>query len=340
MGQRKNVKLENIAEALGVSIVTVSNALKGRKGVSAELRQKIIQAAGEMGYHTVRRDGQKKKESYLIGVIVAERYVKEFPSFYMEVYKYIAQEAMKRGSLTVLEVATPEKESLQQAFSAFQECRVSGVILIGELKRSYIEAVRTAYRTVPVVCVDYYDVYEDMDYIVTDGFGGMEQMTRLMLKEGITDLAFVGTVNSTKNITDRYLGYCKALDRAGIEDAKNQIIPDRDPEGEVYGLDQELPERIPKGFVCNCDRSALAIIEKLKERGLRVPEDVSVVGFDNYPPGTGRQLTTYRNDEKVLASLSIHTMIRRIEGRMKPEGVRIVEGSVVRGESVKFRRRQ
>lgn len=342
MGQKKRVKLENIAEKLGVSIVTVSNALKGKKGVSEEMREKIARTAEEMGYRMERRENVKNRESYLIGVIVAERYVKEFPSFYMEVYKNITQEAMKRGSLTVLEVATVEKENLEHEFSAFQECRISGVILIGELKRDYIEAVRKKYKELPIVCVDYYDVYEDMDYIVTDSFGGMEQMTRLLIKEGITDLAFVGTVTATKNITDRYLGYCKALDRAGLEEAKRNIIPDRDVDGEVYEDRLKLPEKLPKGFVCNCDRTALILMKKLRERGIRIPEDISVVSFDNYPPdaGMGIQLSTYQNSAKTLAGLSIHTMLRRIEGKRKPEGIRFVEGDVVLGETVRFKRRQ
>lgn len=340
MGQKKKVKLETIAEKLGVSIVTVSNALKGKKGVSGEMREKIIRTAQQMGYQSVQRE-KKTRDSHIIGAIVAERYVREFPSFYMEVYKSISQEAMKRGSLTMLEVATREKENLEEKFSAFQDCGIEGVILIGEMKKEYIDAVRSEYKNVPIVCVDYYDVYDDMDYIVTDGFGGMEQMTRLMIKEGIRDLAFVGTVNATKNITDRYLGYCKALDKAGIEDAKHHIIADRDSAGEVFDLNPQLPEKLPQGFVCNCDRTAFAIIRKLKERGMRVPEDISVVGFDNYPPdANGGRLTTYQNDEQLLANLSIHTMIRRIEGRKKPEGIRIVEGSVVHGESVKYRRRQ
>ncbi len=341
MGQKKKVKLEDIAEKLGVSIVTVSNALKGKKGVSDEMREKITRTAQEMGYHSVQRE-KKTRDSHMIGAIVAERYVREFPSFYMEVYKNISQEAMKRGSLTMLEVASQEKENLEEKFSAFQDCEVKGVILIGEMKKGYIDAVRREYKNVPIVCVDYYDIYEDMDYIVTDGFGGMEQMTRLMIKEGIRDLAFVGTINATKNITDRYLGYCKALDRAGIEDAKYNIIPDRDSAGEVFDLNPQLPEKLPQGFVCNCDRTAFVVIRKLKERGIRVPEDISVVGFDDYPPDAsgGRRLSTYQNDEQILARLSIHTMIHRIEGKKKPEGIHIVEGSVVLGESVKFRRRR
>lgn len=339
MGQKKKVKLEDIADRLGVSIVTVSNALKGKKGVSGEMRERITRTAQEMGYQTEKRV-QKKKGGYLIGVIVAERYVREFPSFYMEVYKCITQEAMKRGCLTVLEVATEEKENLVQEFAAFQESRISGIILIGELKPDYIQMVRETYKTQPVVCVDYYDICDGMDYIATDSFGGMEQLTRLLIKEGITDLAFVGSVMATKNITDRYLGYCKALDRAGLEDAKMNIIEDRDENGEVYGVDLELPERLPKGFVCNCDRTAFALMKKLKERGIRIPEDVSVVGFDNYPPDVSgeKKLTTYQNDGQMLARLSVRTVIRRIEGRRKAEGIRIVEGSIVKGETVRFKK--
>lgn len=342
MGQKKRVKLEDIADKLGVSIVTVSNALKGKKGVSGEMREKITRTAQEMGYRPDNREKKKKKGGYLIGVIVAERYVREFPSFYMEVYKCITQEVMKRGCLTVLEVATEEKERLKQEFAAFQESRISGIILIGELKPDYIQMVRKTYKTQPVVCVDYYDVYDEMDYIVANSFSGMEQMTRLLIKEGITDLAFVGNVMATKNITDRYLGYCKALERAGIEAAKTNIIKDRDENGEVYGVELELPERLPKGFVCNCDRTAYVLMRKLKERGIRIPEDVSVVGFDHYPPDAsgGKELTTYQNDGQMLARLSVRTLIRRIEGRRKAEGIRIVEGSIVRGETVRFRRRQ
>ena len=82
MGQKKNVKMEDIAETLGVSVVTVSNALKGKKGVSDSLRKKIADTAEKMGYRTVVRE-KKEEKSYIIGVAVAEKYVKEFPYGYI-----------------------------------------------------------------------------------------------------------------------------------------------------------------------------------------------------------------------------------------------------------------
>lgn len=336
MGQRKDVKLEDIADELGVSIVTVSNALKGKKGVSESTRNRILSVAEKLGYHM---DSKAKSpgHSYVIGVVVAERYVKEFPSFYLEIYKYIAQDVAKRGHLTILEVVTPEKEMQRETISL--ENGLAGVIMIGEFGQGYFEAVRDYYSAIPLVYVDYYDVYDDMDYIVTDGFGGMEQMTRMLIKAGYRDLTFVGSVNATKNITDRYLGFCKALEKAGIEE-QNPVIPDRDFSEGDYRLDVDLPDKLPEGFVCNCDRTALLVMEKLGERGVQIPEDVAVVSFDGYPDveHEGICLSTYRNDGKALAHISVNTLLRRIEGR-KPAGVRIVEGAVEQGNTVGNRRK-
>lgn len=146
--------------------------------------------AGE-DYADSRRDGvpqhaagEKAHKSYIIGVAVAEKYVKEFPSFYMDIYQRIAGEAVKRGHLTVLEVVTPEKEELEKSFEPFLEQKIAGLILIGELKKEYIQAIRKSYD-IPIVCVDYYDIYEDLDYIITDGFGGMHSDDRAASGTGI-----------------------------------------------------------------------------------------------------------------------------------------------------------
>lgn len=337
MGQKKEVKLEDIADKLGVSIVTVSNALTGKKGVSEELREKIKSMANEIGYkvnNTYKEN--KEKKSYLIGVLVAERYVKEFPSFYMEIYRRIAQETSKKGHLTLLEVVTYEKENMNEEYLAFSKGQLSGIIIIGELNEKYINAINKACN-VPIVCVDHYDIYNNMDYIISDSFGGMEKMTELLINQGYTDLAFVGTPTATKNIADRYLGYCKALKKAGLDEVSQNIIYDRDFSHGDYRLYVEVPKKLPEAFVCNCDKTAIMLIENLAQKGIKVPEDVSVVGYDNYYAQTknGLKLTTYENDERIIARISVSTLLKRIEGKGSPEGVRIVEGYIIEGNTLK-----
>ena len=91
MGQRKDVKMDDIAQALGVSTVSVFNSLKGKKGVSDALRARVLGMAETMGYQAPPPASGAKRGGYKIGVIVAERYVKEYPSFYMEVYQQLAR---------------------------------------------------------------------------------------------------------------------------------------------------------------------------------------------------------------------------------------------------------
>ena len=118
------------------------------------------------------------------------------------------------------------------------------------------------------------------------------------------------------------------------------VIPDRDENRYSYKIDVEVPEKLPDGFVCNCDKAAKTLLYKLQERGVSIPEDVSIVSFDHYysQVQSGMELTTYENDEKVIANISVNTLIKRIEGGKHPKGIRIVEGRVIQGNTVKERK--
>ncbi|MGN0168604.1 MAG: LacI family DNA-binding transcriptional regulator [Acetatifactor sp.] len=332
MGREKEVKLEDIALEAGVSIVTVSNALKGKKGVSPAMREKIRGIAERMGYRMREEKEPVEKESYMVGVLVAERYVKEFPSFYMDIYKWVAQEITRKGSLTVLEIVDAERErTLSEVFPGVE---VNGIIAIGQFTGEFLTRLRMR-TSVPLVCVDYYDVQPGADYIVTDGYGGMQQLTERLILQGFRSFCFVGTPQATRNIMDRYMGYCKALEKHGLYDEQRNILFDRESSGANYRLEVELPGRLPEVFVCNCDKTAKLLAEKLNQAGVRVPEDVSVTGFDHYHArlSNGMSLTTYENDEKVIAQISVSTLFKRIAGK-EPGGIRVVEGSFVEGDTV------
>lgn len=340
MGQKKDVKLEDIAEELGVSIVSVSNALNGRKGVGAKLRERVLQKAEELGYQSPRPNGKREAKGYRIGVVIAERYVKEYPSFYMDVYKQVAQAVTKQGSLIVLEIVDVEKEKMEHTFQLFRNVDVQGIILIGEMNPVFIEWMKKECQ-VPIVCVDFYSVGTGMDYIVTDSFRGTSALTQMLIDVGHTDIGFVGTPRATNSIMDRYMGYCRSLEENGLEEKKEWLIFDREEDGYGYIFDFGLPTELPTAFVCNCDKVAYQLIAKLEKKGIRVPEDISVVGFDHsYPTGSEcMELTTYESDERAMAQISVNTLMKRIEGRGKPEGVRIVEGGVVKGDSIQNRKR-
>ena len=139
---------------------------------------------------------------------------------------------------------------------------------------------------------------------------------------------------------DRYLGFTKAMTKWGKSIDAENVIPDRNENRYSYKIDVEVPEKLPDGFVCNCDKAAKTLLYKLQERGVSIPEDVSIVSFDHYysQVQSGMELTTYENDEKVIANISVNTLIKRIEGGKHPKGIRIVEGRVIQGNTVKERK--
>ena len=144
------------------------------------------------------------------------------------------------------------------------------------------------------------------DAIVSDGYYGMYTLTNYLLERGHRDICFVGTVKATSSICDRFFGYARAMYEQGIVVTQDNIINDR-----ATGMSEisiELPEHIATAYACNCDSTAYQLINVLKDKGYQIPEDVSVVGFDNYLVSeiASPKITTYEVDINATVMLQSH----------------------------------
>jgi len=336
----KKVTLSDIAKILNVSNVTVSKALSGQKGVSDEMREKIRALADQLGYRQPSSKNRNNKDrSKNIGIIVPGRYFEIYNSFYWLMYQEVAKMAMREKCFTMLEVIQPEDEEKHELPKLIQENKVDGVILLGRPKNGYIKKIRED-SILPMVCLDFFDDFNNCDSVISDGFYGTYMLTNYLFRMGHTDIAYVGTLLFTSSITDRYLGYCKSLMEHGREIRKEWVLDDRDWEtGDVLSFEFKLPEKMPTAFVCNCDLTASILIRHLEKNNYRVPEDISVVGFDNflYPGLCDIGITTYDVNVQEMAQKSIGILLDRINHVKKKPGVRIVQGEIVYKESVKQR---
>lgn len=327
----KRVTLQMIADRAGVSVVTVSNVLSGKKGAGEEVRNRVNAIAEEMGYN--REKKQAGGQVYRIGVIIAERYVKEHPSYYMNLYRQVAQEASSRGCFTILDVVSEDRERLQEPFYAFENGEADGILVIGEMSSEYLKCLLVSGR-IPTVCLDFYDVSLDMDFIITNSFRGMETVTEYLIQCGHQNLIFLGDPEASGSIMDRYMGFCKALLVNGLPES----VPILDRERGRYGVEIQfdLPKQLPDAFVCNCERAAIVLAQKLRERGIRIPEDVSIAAFDRFQEKDegGLEFVTYESDESAMAEISISTLLRRIKGDCRQKGIRTVEGFMAYGNTV------
>ena len=334
----KTVKLADIAAIMNVSTVTVSKALSDQKGVSEQMREKIKKLADEMGYRqpsTIRRSQPGK--SYNIGVLIAEQFLDKYDSFYWQMYQEVTTKAVSKSSFTMLEVVNMVDEIDENLPKLVKEKKVDGVIVIGRMKDNYLQKLQEE-GGVPVIFLDFYDERQACDAVISNSYYGTYILTNYLFQSGHTKIAYVGTLLATESITDRYFGYAKSLMEHGQIVKENWIIRDRNIEDGM--IDEEhnlkLPKEMPTAFVCNCDLTASLMIKKRRANGYRVPEDISIVGFDNYlyPGLCDIGITTYEVDIKEMARRTIHNIMKKMEnGNYKP-GVFSIEGHLVYKDSV------
>lgn len=332
---KNNVTMKDIADRLGVSSVTVSKALNDKEGVSEELREKIKSIAEEMGYrYNTMAKAMKEGLSYNIGVIIPERFTAiSQSSFYLEFYQQISRALEKYGYYGILNILSSTDEEQLNLPKIYYEKKVDGFIILGQINKQYIETIQNI--DLPKVFLDFYDEHAEIDSIITDNFYGAYEITNYLVNNGHKEIAFVGNLHSTSSIQDRFLGYYKSLLEHQIALNNDYIINDRDERGKY--IEMVLPEKVPTAFVCNCDQVAHILIDKLKAHGLNVPEDCSVVGFDNdiYATITSPKLTTIAVDIEEMAKTSARFIIEKIKNSNKKFGRVSIKGNIVFRDSVK-----
>lgn len=339
---KKTVKMADIADRLGVSTVTVSKALSGQKGVSEEMRAKIRNLAETMGYKTPAAVKEKRpRRSYNIGVLISDRYLANFDSFYWKLYQEVADQAIQNECFTLFEIISEEMEENRQMLRLLEEKKVNGLIVIGKPGYEYGDYLRKN-AGMPLVFLDFYETDVSVDCFISDGFYGTYVLTNYLIDRGHREIAYVGTLFSTESITDRYLGYVKSLMEHGITPRQEYLIEDRDVKSGLRDNYNHFafPEKMPTAFVCNCDFIASIVIKALEEKGFRVPEDISVVGYDNYlyPGLCDVDITTYEVDIREMARGAIETLLKKLNGENYKRGIHIVEGHLVEKKSVAERK--
>ncbi len=334
----KNVTMKNIADALGVSTVTVSKALSDKDGVGEPLRRTIKRKVDEMGYSYAasKAKGAQDGSKFNIGVIVASNYVDpDSYAFYLKMYHYIVLALKKINYSGIMEIITNEmRDNLILPVVAVDK-KVDGIIVLGQFSTAYVQKVKDT--GIPLVLLDFYDGELEADSVVTDNVYGAYALTEYCINMGHRKIAFVGSIHATASILDRYLGYYRALLTHHIPLRDDYVVEDRD-ENCLFRKEIKLPEDLPTAFVCNCDELAYLLMEQLRKKGLRVPEDISVVGFDNYTfidYFTYRKLTTVAVNVEVMADEAVMLLIHHIEEGAPSNIRKVINGTLLIRDSVK-----
>lgn len=333
MEQKKKVTLSDIAKKLNVSTVTVSKAVSDKEGVGEDLRKQIKQLAEEMGYKTKSQTTEKTITGN-IGIVIPSRFFSQSYSFYWYLFNYLSSELLNRNYYCIMELLTDEDEKNCNIPRMILDKKIDGIILLGQTSTKYIEKLNSNFEN--FILLDFYTNDTNIDSVINDNYHNSYLLTNYVISQGHKKLQFVGDITATTSIKDRYMGFLKALIEKNIDYSNISIISDRDKNGSSIPI--ELPlDNMPTAFICNNDETAAMVINELEKNGFKVPDNISVTGFDNYISRNKSpvEITTVYIKPENIASVAADLILKKINGTPYVKGRHLVSGEILIKNSVK-----
>lgn len=326
------VRLKDIARVCNVSVATVSRALNGQLGEDKPITAVIRQTAKEMGYvQNPAALALKTSRTNNIGVLYEDRMDHEYFSVLIN---DLRREANTRGYDLTLIGGDGEEDN--NYYEHTRRRNLDGVIVI-QADFDSAEVIRLATSNMPCVIIDH--MYEGCDCVGSDNRNAMARAVRFAWERGHREIAYIAGEQGVVS-RERLAGFYKGCAEMGIRVPEEHVVNGHfhDPEDCVRHVRALTngPEPVTC-ILCPDDYSCLGAIWRLKEEGISVPEQVSLIGFDGIRVGQmiHPHLTTYRQDTAKIGQEAVKLLVEAIEEPDKHTARHvIVEGRMVEGETV------
>lgn len=327
----KKVTIQDVAKELNLSRNTVAKALNNSDTVSYETRYVVIEKAYEMGYSklspVVLNEFQlRNKVNDTKTIVVLTR--REISVFWNSIIMGISDELNKYGcKLQFNFISEQDEKNLMMPLDL--QAEVSGIIILSVFSGEYISQI--IKQNIPVVFLDgpkdIDSIAEYGDILICEGINSVRKLTTDLISMGLSKIGFIGDITYCKTIHDRYQGYLTAMKEAGITPDES-IIAAYHPKRKFYKTEEveaaikKFPY-MPEAIVCANDDIALDVIRCLKNRGLSVPQDVAVTGYDNVEGISQVEpfLTTVRVGNQRLGRRLVQQLMWRLQNPNFPKEI-------------------
>lgn len=264
--------MDDVAEAAGVSRALVSLVMRGASNVSDKRRKAVLEAADRLGYRpNAAARSLAERRSNTLGVVVNDLH----NTFFADVVDGIHEVAQANGYRLLLNTAWRTDDDERDAVEAFLEHRVDGILVLGP--RGDGEAMRAATRNTPVVTIGL--AYPGVDAVVNDDLRGGELAARHLLDLGHRDIVHVDG-GPGAGASERREGFRMAMESVGLTPRvlSGDFTEQSGAQAAAVLIDSG---RLPTAVFAANDLAAVGIIDTLSVAGHTVPDDVSVIGYDN-----------------------------------------------------------
>lgn len=327
--------IREVASRAGVSPTTVSHVINNTRFVSAETRQRVLDAMAELNYRpNVLARSLRRGETRTLGLILPD----SANPFFAEIARAIEDSAFTAGYNVILGNSENELAKEQVYVDVLVNKQVDGLIFLASGDHSP-SLEHLVCNGLPVVVVDRRLSGLEVDTVLTDNLQGGLTAARYLLELGHRRIACITGPSNLTPSAERVIGYRRALEEYGLPVDENLIRKGDFHPSSGYLATGELLRQQPRPtaiFICN-DMMAIGALRALSEAGLHVPRDCSLVGFDDIelasyitPP-----LTTIRQDKSALAEAAVELLLGRIAQPDLPARTRILPTQLIERHSTR-----
>lgn len=320
--RKKTVTMKDIADILNISVNAVSIALNDKDGVSEKTKSEVIRVANELGYLKVNNINNQEKNKNIC-ILIESRYFRDV-YFYSKVIIGIENEARKNNYDII--VSLLDKYNFEVPLCITNK-KVDGILVVGAIHDNYLHKI--AKYNIPIVLVDYASYKISVDSILTQNYFGTYKATDYLLQRGHKEIGFFGEIDLTLSFKERWLGYYDCMrcyfnydDKTMNRLLKYSVI--KDVEKFVFKKDykriselvQSL-EKLPTAFICSNDDAALTLFNTLYALGIKVPDDISIIGFDDIELCSivNPHLTTIRIEKELMGQKAVRRLFWRMNNK-------------------------
>ena len=323
--------LKDIAQKLGVSVSTVSRGLNGGKEISREMTEKILKAADELGYTLQGRGGRATPDWNSAGIIVPEVASEYYARLVHKAKDFLAAKGYSR----IMKLTDFKAAELLDAINTMSRIHVKCLLVVMDTEENMsdqlISAMHRSGLPIMLITSKYYPLLE-FDCIHLDEYSGIIMGVQHLQKRGYQRIACISDRISLSRVTV----FKQAMKLQGMK-VDPQLIcvgPERAESGGYLRTKELLSlENPPDAVFCCYDQMAIGAIHALRESGLRIPEDMAVMGFDNLTSSKYIEggITTIANPYEDMLSVAVNILTKRTKNpQMSQQQIALRPNLVVR----------
>lgn len=306
--------MKDVARLAGVSTSTVSHVINNDRFVSDGIRQKVNEAIQRLNYvPSALARSLKMNCTQTIGMLVTT----SNNPFYAEVVRGVERSCYQQGYSLILCNTEGDKLRMENSLETLLQKRVDGLLLMCTESIAPSQAVLTRYPHIPMVMMDWSPLEYHGDIIQDNSLLGGEIATQYLIDNGFTDIACIAGPQDKRPAKQRLQGYYNAMQKAGLA-LRNELIIESDFEfaGGLRAMQTLLSlSQIPQAVFCCNDAMAVGAYQAIYQQGLRVPDDISVMGYDDIDLATYMTppLSTIHQPKDELGKLAVNQLLYRME---------------------------